>query len=309
MPETQDVLILGAGPGGLCSALYCTRAGLSSVLLDRGPAGGQINNTEAVENYLGVDYMEGPEMAQAMAAHVERLGIEVTYGNVEKVTREDDGTFVVHTDGEDKFHGKACIIGTGSHPRYLGVPGEKEYRMGGVSYCATCDGFFFKDKDVVVVGGGDAAIEESIYLSKIVNSVRCIHRRDELRAQQVLQDRAFEKDNFSVVWDTVVEEIVGENGRVTGVNVLNKKTGETDRLSCDGVFIYIGNLPNSEPVRDLVDTDENGYVIVDHMMQSSVEGLYAIGDVRIESVRQIASAVGDGATAAVAAVAYVNALG
>ena len=309
MAELFDVVIVGAGPGGLCAALYCTRAGLTSVILDRGPAGGQINNTEAVENYLGIIHSEGPELAQKMTEHVAALGIEVTYANVEKVTREEDGAFTVHTDGDDEFRGRACIYCAGSHPRYLGVPGEQEYRTGGVSYCATCDGFFYKGKDVVVVGGGDAAIEESIYLTKIVNTVRCVHRRDELRAQQVLQDRAFEKENFGVTWHSIVEEIVGENGRVTGVRLLNKKTGERTLVSCDGVFIYVGNLPNSEAVRDLVDTDENGYVVVDHLMRSSVPGLYAIGDVRIDSVRQIASAVGDGATAAVAAVAYVNAQG
>lgn len=308
MADLVDVAIVGAGPGGMCSALYCARAGLTSVLLDRGPAGGQMNNTEAVENYLGIDAIPGPELAQRMADHVARIGVEVTYANVETITREDDGSFTIHTDGDDRFHARACIYGTGSHPRYLGVPGEQEYRMGGVSYCATCDGFFYRGKDVIVVGGGDAAIEESIYLTKIARSVRCIHRRDQLRAQQVLQDRAFEKDNFSVVWDSVVEEIVGENGRVTGVKVLNKKTGERSYLPCDGVFIYVGNLPNSEHVRGLAETDDNGYVIVDRLMHTNVPGLFAIGDVRIESVRQIASAVGDGATAAVAAVAYVNAL-
>ena len=184
-----------------------------------------------------------------MTEHVAALGIEVTYANVEKVTREEDGAFTAHTDGDDKFRGRACIYCAGSHPRYLGVPGEQEYRTGGVSYCATCDGFFYKGKDVVVVGGGDAAIEESIYLTKIVNTVRCVHRRDELRAQQVLQDRAFEKENFSVIWDSIVEEIVGENGRVTGVRLQQEdRSGPSSVRRC----LHLRRQPpNSEAVRDL----------------------------------------------------------
>lgn len=308
MPEsTYDVAIIGAGPGGLCAALYCVRAGLETLLLDRGPAGGQINNSEAVENYLGIESLDGPALAAQMAEHCRRLGIEPTYGSVERVTKDDDRLLTVHTDS-GPFRAKAVILATGSHPRYLGVPGEQEYRMGGVSYCATCDGFFYRGKDVVVVGGGDAAVEEAIYLAKIVNSVRVIHRRDQLRAQQILQDHAFAMPNISWLWDTIVEEIAGEAGRVTGVHVLNKKTGERRFEPCHGVFIYVGNLPNSEAVRGLCDMDENGYVIVDRMMATSVPGLYAIGDVRVESVRQIASAVGDGATAACGAVAYVNTL-
>lgn len=305
MPEVHDVLILGAGPGGLTAALYCARAGLSVALLDRGSPGGQINNTEAVENYLGLEFVEGPELAAKMGAHVEGFGVALTWASVESVTHAD-GVFTVHCEGGEEHVGRAVILGTGSHPRYLGVVGEQEYRMGGVSYCATCDGFFYKGKDVVVIGGGNAAVEEAIYLAKIVNSVTVVHRRDQLRAQQVLQEQAFATPGIRFVWDSVVDEIVGEGGRVTGVRVRNVKTGAEDRLDCQGVFIYVGNLPNNETFRELVETDENGYVIVDLLMQTSLPGCFAIGDVRIASVRQIASAVGDGATAAVAAVTYVN---
>ncbi len=306
MPDIHDVAILGAGPGGLTAALYCVRAGLTVALLDRGSAGGQINNTEAVENYLGFDTVGGPELAQKMGEHVARLGIEPTYASIERVSREEGGLFACHDEGGAITRAKAVIVSTGSHPRYLGVTGEQEYRMGGVSYCATCDGFFYKGKEVVVIGGGNAAVEEAIYLAKIVESVSIIHRRDALRAQQVLQEQAFATPNIHLVWDTVVEEIVGEAGRVTGVRTRNKKTDAEGSIACQGVFIYVGNLPNSECVRDLVACDENGYVVVDRMMETSVKGCFAIGDVRVESVRQIASAVGDGATAAVAAVSYVN---
>ncbi len=309
MSELTDVAIVGAGPGGLCAALYCVRAGLSVSLLDKGSPGGQTNNTEAVENYLGLDYVEGPEMAQRMAAHVAKVGVEPTFASIERITRDEDGFFSCHIDGEEPHRAKCVIVGTGSTPRYLGVPGELEHRMGGVSYCATCDGFFYRGKDVLVVGGGDAAVEEAIYLAKITNSVKVIHRRDQLRAQKVLQDQAFTFANIEFVWDTIVEEIVGENGRVTGVSTFNKKTEARGFLAANGVFIYVGNLPNSQCLQDVAEMDDYGYVIVDRMMRTSVPGLFAIGDMRVESVRQIASAVGDGATAAVAAVSYVNTLG
>jgi thioredoxin reductase (NADPH) len=304
--DLYDVAIVGAGPGGLTSALYCVRAGLRVVLLDRGSVGGQINNTEAVENYLGFDNVGGSELAQRMGEHVARLGVEMTYAGIDRVSRDDGKTFACHADDGTVYTAKATIICTGSHPRYLEVPGEQEYRMGGVSYCATCDGFFYRGKDVAVVGGGNAAVEEAIYLAKICGSVSVIHRRDQLRAQQILQDQAFATPNIRFVWGSVVEEIVGEGGKVSGVRTLHRTTGEQGLLPCQGVFIYVGNLPNSECVRDLVECDENGYVVVDRMMETSQRGCFAIGDVRVESVRQIASAVGDGATAAVAAVSYVN---
>jgi len=307
MPEVHDVAIVGAGPGGLCAALYCVRAGLSVILLDKGSPGGQTNNTEAVENYLGFDYLEGPALAQRMAEHVAKVGVEPTFASVERIARED-GLLACHIEGGEPIRAKSVIVGTGSTPRYLGVPGEREYRMGGVSYCATCDGFFYRGKDVIVVGGGDAAVEEAIYLAKITNSVKVIHRRDQLRAQKVLQDQAFTFENIGFVWDTIVEEIVGENGRVTGVKTFNKKTEERGLLSANGVFIYVGNLPNSQCLQGVVEMDENGYVVVDRLMRTSEPGVFAIGDMRVESVRQITSAVGDGATAAVAAVSYVNTL-
>jgi thioredoxin reductase (NADPH) len=309
MSDLHDIAIVGAGPGGLCAALYCLRAGLSVVLVDRGSPGGQLSNTEAVENYLGIQYMGGPELAAQMAEHVQALGLEVTFAGVDSMTKDSDGFFTLHTDtAPAEVRAKAVIASMGSHPRYLEVPGELEYRTGGVSYCATCDGFFFRGKDVVVIGGGNAAVEEAVYLSKIVKTVTVIHRRDELRAQKVLQDHAFAAPNVSFVWDTVVEEIGGEGGRVTGVNTLNKKTAERGSIPCHGVFIYVGNLPNSELCRGVCDTDENGYVLVDLMMRTSVPGLFAAGDMRVQSVRQIASAVGDGATAACAAIPYVNLL-
>jgi len=305
--ELLDVAIIGAGPGGLCAGLYCKRAGLSVAVLDMGLPGGQTNNTEAVENYLGIEYIEGPALAQQMAAHCASIGVGTTYANVQGLARDDDGFFTISTEDEPA-RAKAVIAAMGSHPRYLGVPGEQEYRMGGVSYCATCDGFFYRGKDVVVIGGGSAAVEEAVYLAKIVKSVRVIHRRDQLRAQQVLQDHAFAMPNIRFVWDTIVEEIAGEGGRVKGAKTLNKKTGVQGWEPCDGIFIYVGNLPNSEPLRGVCELDENGYAVVNLMMETSVKGLYAIGDLRVQSVRQIASAVGDGAAAAVAAVAYVNTL-
>ncbi len=273
MPEVHDVAIVGAGPGGLCAALYCVRAGLSVILLDKGSPGGQTNNTEAVENYLGFDYLEGPALAQRMAEHVAKVGVEPTFASVERIARED-GLLACHIEGGEPIRAKSVIVGTGSTPRYLGVPGEREYRMGGVSYCATCDGFFYRGKDVIVVGGGDAAVEEAIYLAKITNSVKVIHRRDQLRAQKVLQDQAFTFENIGFVWDTIVEEIVGENGRVTGVKTFNKKTEERGLLSANGVFIYVGNLPNSQCLQGVVEMDENGYVVVDRLMRTSEPGVF-----------------------------------
>lgn len=306
MAKKYDVAIIGAGPGGMTAALYASRANLSVVMLDRGIYGGQMNNTAEIENYPGFDSVMGPDLAEKMYHSATQFGADYAYGNVVSVAVNDDGTKLVKTDGDEDIIAPVVIVATGTQYRKLDVPGEEQYAGRGVSYCAVCDGAFFKDQEVVVVGGGDSALEEGMYLAKLAKKVTIVHRRSQLRAQKILQDRAFATANIDFVWDSVVEEINGDGAKVTGVTLKNTTTGETTQLAASGVFIYVGTLPQTEFVRDLNICDEAGWVKTDDLMHTRVAGIFAIGDVRQKHLRQITTAVGDGGIAGQEAYNYIE---
>ena len=290
-----DTIIIGAGPAGMTAALYAARSNLKVALLERGIPGGQMNNTADIENYPGYANISGPELAEKMFEPLENLGVEHLFGLVEKI--EDRGDFKEIITEDERFETKTVIIASGANHRHLGVPGEEDYNSRGVSYCAVCDGAFFRDEDLLVVGGGDSAVEEAIFLTRFAKSVTIVHRRDELRAQKVLQDRAFANEKIRFVWDSVVESIHGDERKVTGVTFKNVKTGEVSQAEFGGIFIYVGLDPVSEFAADLGITDEAGWILTDHQMKTSVAGIYAVGDVRQKDLRQITTAVGDGAIA------------
>ena len=299
-----DTIIIGAGPAGMTAALYAARSNLKVALLERGIPGGQMNNTADIENYPGYTNISGPELAEKMFEPLENLGVEHLFGLVEKI--EDRGDFKEIITEDERFEAKTVIIASGANHRHLGVPGEEDYNSRGVSYCAVCDGAFFRDEDLLVVGGGDSAVEEAIFLTRFAKSVTIVHRRDELRAQKVLQDRAFANEKIRFVWDSVVESIHGDERKVTGVTFKNVKTGELSQAEFGGIFIYVGLDPVSEFAADLGITDEAGWILTDHQMKTSVAGIYAVGDVRQKDLRQITTAVGDGATASQEAYKYLT---
>ncbi|MCG0874766.1 thioredoxin reductase (NADPH) [Lactiplantibacillus plantarum] len=307
MAKSYDVIIIGAGPAGMTAALYASRANLSVLLLDRGIYGGQMNNTAAIENYPGFKSVLGPDLAKDMYESATQFGAEYAYGSVESV--EDRGDVKIVTTDSDTFETKALVIGTGSEYRKLGVTGEDTYGGRGVSYCAVCDGAFFRNKHVVVVGGGDSAIEEGTYLTQLADKVTVIHRRDQLRAQQILQDRAFANPKMEFVWNSNVTEIIGDDKKVTGVKVNNNKTGEDSEIAVDGVFIYVGINPITKPFSNLGITDENGWIETNDHMETKVPGIFSVGDVRKKDLRQVATAVGEGGTAGQGVYTYITALG
>lgn len=306
MAKQYDVIVIGAGPAGMTAALYASRANLSVLMLDRGIYGGQMNNTAAIENYPGFKSILGPDLAKEMYESSTQFGAEYAYGSVESI-RDDGATKLVKTDMGEEFVGKAIIIGTGSEYKKLGVPGEEEFSGRGVSYCAVCDGAFFKGMHLIVVGGGDSAIEEGIYLTQLASKVTVIHRRDQLRAQKISQDRAFANPKMEFVWNSNVTEIVGD-GKVTGVKVKNNQTGEDSFIDAAGVFIYVGVKPMTAPFKDLGILDENGWIPTDDLMHTKVPGILAVGDVRKKNLRQVATAVGEGGTAGQQAYEYIQSL-
>ena len=299
-----DTIIIGAGPAGMTAALYAARSNLKVALLERGIPGGQMNNTADIENYPGYANISGPELAEKMFEPLENLSVEHLFGLVEKI--EDRGDFKEIITEDERFETKTVIIASGANHRHLGVPGEEDFNSRGVSYCAVCDGAFFRDEDLLVVGGGDSAVEEAIFLTRFAKSVTIVHRRDELRAQKVLQDRAFANEKIRFVWDSVVESIHGDERKVTGVTFKNVKTGEVSQAEFGGIFIYVGLDPVSEFAADLGITDEAGWILTDHQMKTSVAGIYAVGDVRQKDLRQITTAVGDGAIASQEAYKYLT---
>ncbi|ATF64004.1 MULTISPECIES: thioredoxin-disulfide reductase [Streptococcus] len=299
-----DTIIIGAGPAGMTAALYTARSNLKVALLEAGIPGGQMNNTADVENYPGYALISGPELAEKMFEPLENLGVEHVFGHVQRI--EDQGDFKKVITEDEVYESKTVIIATGAFHRQLNVPGEAEFNSRGVSYCAVCDGAFFRDEDLLVVGGGDSAVEEAIFLTQFAKSVTIVHRRDQLRAQKVLQDRAFANEKISFVWDSVVEAIHGDERKVTGVTFKNIKTGETSQADFGGIFIYVGLDPVSEFVADLGIRDESGWIVTDDHMKTSVAGIYAIGDVRQKDLRQITTAVGDGAIAGQEAYKYIT---
>lgn len=306
MAKNYDVIIIGAGPGGLTAALYASRANLSVLILDRGPYGGQMNNTDAIDNYPGFTEIKGPELSEKMYQSVMKFKPDFEYGDVQSVTLEDDHK-LVKTDTGD-YTAPVVIVGTGADHKHLNVPGEEEYSGRGVSYCAVCDAAFFKDEDVVVIGGGDSAVEEGIYLAQLAKSVTIVHRRDKLRAQPELQKRAFDNKKIKFVWNAQTESIDGDGQKVTGITYLDKETGEKKTLSAAGVFIYVGVIPQTAPFKDLGILDEKGWIPTDEHMRTKVPGILALGDVRAKDLRQIANAVGDGSIAGQEAYNYLQSL-
>ncbi|MGX6414906.1 thioredoxin-disulfide reductase [Lactobacillus helveticus] len=304
--KEYDLVVIGAGPGGMTAAMYGARANLKVAMIDRGVYGGQMNNTAEVENYPGFPSIMGPDLGEKMYKSATKQGVEFVYGDVQKI--ELDGQKrIVKMDPED-ITAKAVIIATGSTNRKLGIPGEEEYSGRGVSYCAVCDGAFFKDENVAVVGGGNSAISEGLYLANLAKDVDVIHRRDQLRAERVLQTRAFKNPKMEFTWDSVPVEIVGDENKVTGIKVHNKKTDEDKVIDASGVFIYIGNVPNSEPFKELKITDDQGWIITNDQMETTVPGIYAVGDVRQKKLRQIVTAVGEGGIAGQNAFEYISEL-
>lgn len=301
----ERVIIIGSGPAGLTAALYTARATLNPLVIVGSQMGGQISITYEVENYPGFpEGTTGPELAERMQQQAERFGARYEYDEVVEVDFSKGSPFYVKTYNNE-YLADAVIVTAGASPRRLGIPGEEDYIGRGVSYCATCDGFFFRGKDVVVVGGGDSALEEGLFLTKFANQVQIIHRRDQLRAGPVLQKRAETNEKLSFVWNTVVNQISG-NGAVQQVEMTNLKTGQTQAMATDGVFIFIGHYPNSKFLEGQVAMDEHGYVITDELMRTSVPGVFAAGEIQDPIYRQIATSVGQGCAAAMQAEKWLS---
>lgn len=302
--EKRELVIIGGGPAGLSAGIYASRAAMNTVLLERGIPGGLVVSTESIENYPGfAGGIGGPELMLQMENQARRFGLEILSSNAASI-KPTEKEFIVKTDDGEIAAG-ALIIASGAQPQLLGVKGETEYTGRGVSYCATCDGAFFRGKRVAVVGGGDAAVEEAIFLTKFAEKVFIIHRRGELRATRVVQQRAFENPKIELIWHSVVDEIHGTD-TVDTVLVRDVRNGEKTRLDVDGAFIYVGHRPSSVLVKDLVRLNEKGYIITDENMLTSHPGIFAAGDVRQKLLRQVVTAVADGAIAAVAAEKYLE---
>ena len=299
----EQVVIIGSGPAGLTAALYAARSQLSPVLVTGNALGGQAASSSEIENYPGFPQgISGMELTQLMQQQAERFGTRVQMDEVVGVNLRQH-PFVIKTCGAE-YQTKTLIIATGVSPRLLGVPGEESFKGRGVSYCATCDGFFYRDKTVAVVGGGDAAVGEAIYLTRFANKVYIIHRRNELRAQKVVQERALQNSRIEMVWNSVVTAILGQE-QVTGLRVKNIKTGEESTLAVDGMFSYIGSIPNTKLFEGQLQLDEQGYIVTDRSMHTSVPGVFAAGDVQERVLKQVSTAVGGGAMAAMEAEKFI----
>ncbi|WP_439740635.1 thioredoxin-disulfide reductase [Bacillus pseudomycoides] len=304
--KIYDVIIIGAGPAGMTAAVYTSRANLSTLMLERGIPGGQMANTEDVENYPGYESILGPDLSNKMFEHAKKFGAEYAYGDVKEVI--DGKEYKTVVAGKKEYKTRAIIVASGAEYKKIGVPGEKELGGRGVSYCAVCDGAFFKGKELVVVGGGDSAVEEGVYLTRFASKVTIVHRRDALRAQKILQDRAFQNEKVDFIWNHTVKEINEENGKVGSVTLVDVNTGEEQEFKADGAFIYIGMLPLSKPFTELGITNENGYIETNERMETKVPGIFAAGDIREKMLRQIVTATGDGSIAAQSAQHYVEEL-
>jgi thioredoxin reductase (NADPH) len=310
MSETDvyDLIIVGGGPGGLTAGIYAMRAALKTVLVEKGPAGGQIVLSDEVENWPGTERIGGAELAMNMANHADAYGLEV---NNQEVVAVEPGLDVhtVRLDNGQSLSAHAVILSTGGSPRQLDIPGESEYYGKGVSYCAVCDGFFFRGKTVLVIGGGDSAVEESLYLAKLAKRVYIAHRRDELRASRILQQRAMNDCNIEILWNTVPVEIHADAGAVERVTLKDTQNGQTREMPVDGVFIFIGFQPNNAVVPAGVKLNAQGYVITDTKCETAIPGIFAVGDLREKYARQIVTAVADGANAALSAERYFIEMG
>jgi thioredoxin reductase (NADPH) len=295
-----DVIIVGGGPAGLCAALYAGRGMLNAVLLERGRPGGELLNTELVEDYPGFESVLGRDLAEKMENHARKFGADIRQENVEYIDRMPDGEFVVNTTSGTNYRAPAVILTAGGTPTKLGVPGALEYAGRGVSYCAVCDGAFFRNQVIAVIGGGDAAVEEAEYLTRYASKVYVVHRRDEFRASKILQERLFANPKIEVVWNKVVKEITGDPTGATELLLEDTVTGGRSNLPVTGVFIFIGFKPNSGLIRGHFNHDASGYIITDDKMMTSIPGIFAAGDLRVQLTRQVTTAVGDATTAAIA---------
>ena len=303
--KNYDVLIIGGGGAGLTAALYTSRAKLTTLLLEKLTPGGQIALTDMVENYPGFpEGITGQEISRRMEEQAKRYGTEILYDEVSGLEKKD-GQFRVKTASGASFGSRTLILASGASYRNLLVPGEKELTGRGVSYCATCDGAFFKEKELVVVWGGDSAMQEGIFLTRFATQVTVVHRRDKLRASPILQERALHHPKMKFIWDTVVTEVVGEK-KVQGARLKNLKTGETKDFKTDGIFVFVGHDPNTGFLKGFVELDEKGYVKTDLKLQTSVAGVFACGEVRAGAVQQLVSCCGEGCEAALAAQAYLE---
>ena len=304
--EEMDVVIVGAGPAGLCAALYAGRGLLRSVLLERGVPGGELLNTEWIDDYPGFEHVLGRQLADLMTAHAVKFGADIRQDTVESIVRRDDGTFEVATALGHLYEAPSVILTAGGTPTKLEVPGELEYAGRGVSYCAVCDGAFFKGEILAVIGGGDAAVEEADYLTRYAKKVYVIHRRDEFRASKILQERLFANPKIEVIWNKQVREFEGGPSGLQTVEMVDTLTGDKSSLAASGAFIFIGFRPNTGLIKQHVAHDPSGYMITDDRMMTSIPGLFAAGDLRSQLTRQITTAVGDATTAAIAVEKYLT---
>ena len=303
-PKIYDVIIIGGGPAGLTAGLYASRARLDSLLIENALLGGQMTTTELIENYPGFPQgVTGEELSRLMEDQARRFGLEIVNQEIVEVGVHEEEKRIKTIEAE--YLGKTLIICTGAEYRKLGVPGEKEYAGRGVSYCATCDGAFFRDNRVVVVGGGDSALTEALFLTKFVKELTVIHRRDALRATKIYQERAFANSKIKFLWDSVVQEIKGDKV-VQCVLVKNVKSGEVKEFNAEGVFLFVGLTPRTEFLKGSIEQDEWGYIVTNANCETSVMGVFAAGDCTRKLLRQIATAIGDGATAAFAAEKYLE---
>lgn len=304
--KIYDVIIIGAGPAGMTAAVYTSRANLSTLMLERGIPGGQMANTEEVENYPGYETILGPDLSTKMFEHAKKFGAEYAYGEVKQII--DGKEYKTIDAGSKQYKTRTIIIATGAEYKKIGVPGEKELGGRGVSYCAVCDGAFFKNKELFVIGGGDSAVEEGVYLTRFASKVTIVHRRDELRAQKILQQRAFENEKVDFIWNTTLKSINEKDGKVGSVTLISTVDGTEREYPADGVFIYIGMLPLTKPFQTIGITNQAGYIETNDRMETKVPGIFAAGDVREKNLRQIVTATGDGSIAAQSAQHYVEEL-
>lgn len=302
---THDTIIVGAGPAGLCAAMYAGRGMLNAVVLERGLPGGELLNTEKVEDYPGFESILGRDLAQKFADHAKKFGADIRTEVVEAVVRDADGGFTVTTMGGHTYRAPTVILTAGGTPTKLDVPGELEYAGRGVSYCAVCDGAFFKGETIAVIGGGDAAAEEADYLTRYAAKVYLVHRRDSLRASKILQERLFANPKIEVIWNQKVNAMTGEASGLKSLALEDTVTGKKTALAVTGAFVFVGFKPNSGLIQGHFDHDANGYIKTDDRMMTSIPGLFAAGDLRVQLTRQVTTAVGDATTAAIAVEKYL----
>jgi thioredoxin reductase (NADPH) len=300
-----ELIIIGGGPAGLCAAMYAGRGLLKVALLERGVTGGELLNTELIEDYPGFVSITGRELAKKMTEHAEAFGAEIRQENVEWAEKRDDGMFEVHCTSGTVYVTPTVILTAGGTPTKLGVPGELEYAGRGVSYCAVCDGAFFKGDVIAVIGGGDAAVEEADYLTRFASKVYLIHRRDELRASKILQERLFANPKIEIIWNKRVLEMVGDARGLNRLELEDTVTHDRSQLDVTGTFVFIGFRPNSGLIRGHFEHDASGYIVTDDRMQTSIPGLFAAGDLRVQLTRQVTTAVGDATTATIAVEKYL----